>query len=232
MLNQDEFKSLWEIAFRWEHMEPPQNDPSTLPEGVKKKIEQMIWAFRRDRVVLRHASGAPVRTIKDSMFELLFLDWSVIRFSQCLRKKIYPYSFLSKRFAYRAEILQWCEAEYIEPPEFWMGDSQNSFDDPRETQITSILGPEQTAFLETLVNGKHRQKNSKFDSMICQAIARTLWDVHPYLTIEDMKKHKAIQIYGNGRAYSGKNTLRDWLSPVDPRPPETKTGRKKKNGSD
>lgn len=64
--------------------------------------------------------------------------------------------------------------------------------------------------------------------MICQAIARTLWDEYPEMTIEEMKKHKAIRIYGNGRAYSGKNTLRDWLSVVDPRASENKPGRRKK----
>lgn len=70
-------------------------------------------------------------------------------------------------------------------------------------------------------------RNDQLDKQLCQAIAKTLWDIYPEMTIEDMKKHKAIQQHGNGRLYGGKNTLRGWLSEVDPRPPEKKTGRPK-----
>lgn len=66
---------------------------------------------------------------------------------------------------------------------------------------------------------------SQATKRICQVIALTLWDIYPDMTIEDMKDHKAILEYGGGNYYSGKNTLRDWLSEVDPRPLEVKTGR-------
>ena len=226
MLDQDEFKSIWEIAFRWEEMEPPEGDQATLPKEVIKNIERLIWAFRRDRIVLRHSSGIPVT--KNDIIDMLFIDWTIIRLNRCLKKKEFPYSFLSERFTHRAEILKWCEDDYIKPPEFWIGGFRNTVNGINETHVSSSIAPEQEALLATLVKGANRHRNSKFDSMICQAIARTLWDEHPYMSIEDMKKHKAIQIYGNGRAYVGKNTLQDWLRPVDPRPQENKTGKNRK----
>jgi len=61
-----------------------------------------------------------------------------------------------------------------------------------------------------------------------QAVARTLWDTCPDMRNEDMQKHPAILEYAGGNMYQGKNTLRDWLSEVDPRPSSSKPGPKKK----
>lgn len=60
----------------------------------------------------------------------------------------------------------------------------------------------------------------------CQAIAQTLWQIYPKMTTEEMKKHPAILEFGGGKDFQGKNTLRDWLSEVDPRPDDKKTGPK------
>lgn len=73
-------------------------------------------------------------------------------------------------------------------------------------------------------NGK-KLRSSQEAKIACQAIARTLWDSHPDMTIEAMKSHPAILKHGHGEYYQGKNTLRDWLSEVDPRSKDKKTGR-------
>lgn len=233
MLNKNDFRSMWEIAFRWEGIEPPSDDKQDMPEGVIDKLDKLIWAFKRDRIALRYFPGNIV--MREDLFEMLFMDWTMLRFNRCLVRKKFPHSLFANRFAYRADILKWCEDDYIEPPEFWTSIPQSLSSDSeeigKESLASDYIGPEQKTFIASLVSGVFRHRNSKFDSMICQAIARTLWDQYPDMTIEDMKKHKAIQIYGNGRAYLGKNTLRDWLSEVDPRDPETKSGRKKRSST-
>jgi hypothetical protein len=93
-------------------------------------------------------------------------------------------------------------------------------------------GPMDEEFLSSLVSGSKRARNPKIDRMICQTIARCLWDEYKDISIEAMKKHAAIRIYGNGRSYYGKNTLRGWLSAVDPRDPATKGGRRKNKSSE
>ncbi len=60
MLDLDEFKSIWEIVFCWEGLQPPDDDPTSIPDGVKKKIEKLIWAFREEQLKLRDSSGQPV----------------------------------------------------------------------------------------------------------------------------------------------------------------------------
>ncbi len=74
-------------------------------------------------------------------------------------------------------------------------------------------------------------RSSQKAKLKCQAIAQTLWHLNPKLKIEEIAKNHAIQEYGDGKMYRGKNTLRDWVSEVDPRPKEVKTGpRSKKKG--
>jgi len=61
----------------------------------------------------------------------------------------------------------------------------------------------------------------------CQAIAKTLWHNYPDLTTAEIIKRHEILEFGDGKMYPGKNTLRDWVSEVDPRPDSEKTGPKK-----
>jgi len=72
-------------------------------------------------------------------------------------------------------------------------------------------------------------RDNQVDRLVCQGIAKTLWDINPDMTIEDMVNHKAVQIYGNAKLYTEPETIRKWLREVDPRDPDKKTGPKKKS---
>jgi hypothetical protein len=110
------------------------------------------------------------------------------------------------------------EESYVKPREFisWVHD--NGY----------LLPFEFKAFIKVeekvkSLNEKQQQRN---DREVCQGIAKTLWDIYPDMTIEDMQYRKEIQVYGSGKLYSTDTTLRRWLSDVDQR--KVKTGPKKK----
>lgn len=42
------------------------------------------------------------------------------------------------------------------------------------------------------------------DKLVCQAIAKTLWDIFPTMTITAMSQHTAVLEYGGGKLYPGK----------------------------
>jgi len=67
----------------------------------------------------------------------------------------------------------------------------------------------------------------KIDKLVCQGIAKTLWDIDPELTIKAISNHRAIQVYGNGKQYKDPKTVSGWISEVDPRSSAKKRGRKK-----
>lgn len=114
--------------------------------------------------------------------------------------------------------LEWAQKKEL------LNDQLNSIFQKRNEQECSI---QQRAYDAQFTEGKIEKKlrPSQEAKIACQAIARTLWDIHPDMTIEAMKSHPAILKYGHGSYYKGKNTLRDWLSEVDPRSKDKKTGR-------
>lgn len=71
----------------------------------------------------------------------------------------------------------------------------------------------------------YKSRDEFQDKLDCQAIAKTMWDENPSLTIAALTGAAKIAPYA--KKYKGKNTLRDWLSEIDPRPPEKKRGRPK-----
>ena len=71
-------------------------------------------------------------------------------------------------------------------------------------------------------------KPAALDKVAVQTAARCLWDQYPKMTNTDIVKHRWVQNFANGKLYKGKNTLRDWIREVDPRPPNEKNGRPKK----
>lgn len=62
--------------------------------------------------------------------------------------------------------------------------------------------------------------------LICQGIAIALWDANPEMTSTDMAKNHLILKEGGGSVYTEK-TRYVWVSDVDPRPEEKKTGPKR-----
>lgn len=63
--------------------------------------------------------------------------------------------------------------------------------------------------------------------LICQGIAIALWDSNPDMTIAEMIKQEVLLEKGGGNCYI-EDTIRGWVSEVDPRPSEKKTGPKPK----
>lgn len=47
------------------------------------------------------------------------------------------------------------------------------------------------------------------------------------MTIKDITGHESIQRFGNGKLYTGRDTIRNWIKDLDPRKAEEKVGRPK-----
>jgi hypothetical protein len=214
MLNKNDFRSIWDIAHRWEGIEPPEHDPEELSEEVSDKIQKLIWAFRREQITLRHPSGLKVNPDRDDLIDLLILDRTLLKLNKCLKIKKFPRSLINKLFIMRGELLNWCDYDRIEPPAFWDdGNTRTTIKDP-QPQGKLLIG---------------RHLTEEMDKNRCQAIALTLWGLDPNIHPAHMAKSKAMQIYGNGRDYKGKDgeyeTVKKWIKEVDPKNGERKPGK-------
>jgi hypothetical protein len=165
MLDPEEFKSIWEIAFRWEGMEPLGSDEKKPPDGVVKKIEKLIWAFREKQLQLRDSAGQYVYDNTDSIFDILFLNRTRKILKTCFKRKVYPKSVLDCLFIKRGDLLKWCQEDFTLLPEFWILSTQTS---PQATGKTPVSPQgeeereqEDESFLASLKTGAHRPANPK-----------------------------------------------------------------------
>jgi hypothetical protein len=130
-----------------------------------------------------------------------------------------PGMLLEKRFAgvKPTVFVQWAKTKgYTIPDEL---EHLLKTESPKQETATQEVTPPAAA--------SSNPRQSQLDKVACQAIARTLWKATPDMTIADMAKTEDIQKFGHAACYTDK-TVRGWLSGVDIRPPEMKTGRPKK----
>ena len=139
---------------------------------------------------------------------------AVAQFEACFRRSQFDRELLTQRYTTQTAFRALLEQEGLPFPEFW----KTEYELAEPTEIKDDERNEDT----------RPPRASQIDKERVQAIALTLWDIDPNLTITALTKHPAILRYGNGKHYNIK-TLRQWITEVDPRPPEKKRGRPKKS---
>lgn len=61
--------------------------------------------------------------------------------------------------------------------------------------------------------------------LLCRSVAADLWRKDKDLTIREITEHHMILDHCGGRYYTGKDTIRNWIKDLDPRPEDQKRGR-------
>lgn len=250
MLNQFDHLSLWEIAHRWHDEDPSQTNPKALPLAVQDTIRVLTNALCMDDLHVLSPRGVqswnwndipsredfipPDPTMKRDSVEFDeaygdFQEWrlkphhdAIDGLEACHDRREFDRARLEDIHLSAPELLEYCLERGINPPRFWFSESDILAAQNAREPISDSEG--QTT--------KGRHSNTHLDRELCRAIASTLWLLNPTLTIADIVKHDAIQRFGNGRQYTGKNTIRNWIKDLDPRPEEKRVGRPKaKNAS-
>lgn len=164
--------------------------------------------------------------------QLKMHDEYVENFEQCFRNRIYNKSELEKTHLSLYAVEDLCINYQIDPPAFWFNEKEilrikKSFEIEHEVEsLNQQLENAGNDSNDKLFKGRHA--DSKLDKELCRAIAATLWSEYPEMTIAAITSHKAIQQYGNGAQYRDKDTIRNWIKDLDPRPENERRGRPKK----
>jgi hypothetical protein len=205
MLHESDFRSIWDIAHLWAGYSRSE-DKTELPEPILDKLQKLIWAFARKKISLRTRSG---NRVPSDDIQLLFFNLNKprVQLLDMLFQQRFDEAILDSLFVMRSEVLKWCEEDFLTPPAIWV------------TGAKTGSGAEE----QKVVVGRHREE--AMDRLLCQAIARTLWDIDAQVHPAHMIKHKAIQKYGNAGQYDDDDTIRSWIVEVDPLRRERKPGR-------
>lgn len=233
--------SLWEIAHRW-HGADPHSDATPpievqdwLREACLLIIDHEIhvstaWGVEasnfRDRIP-RHKFCADESNTEKSFHEQYadHVDSLVKRHNGLVdglevvfQKSEFPKEKLLKVHLSRHEIPVLCDLLDLELPAFWFSDSERASEsnhrhlekEPEQFEITGKLTKEQVeAFWEQITNSQRTR-------LICRHLAAKLWQKDPKLTIVDVAGSELLQEFGGASYYNGKNTVRDWISDLNP----------------
>lgn len=202
MLHPNDFRSIWDLAHVWEGYNSDRSDPAMLPEPVVDKLQKLIWGYIRKHYRLRSPAGYLIE--QDDDFFLFFnFNRTRVNLRRAAVERKFDKKLLSNLYVMRSDVLRWCDQEYIAPPAMWAPSAA-------ATQAIKV--------------GKH--KNEYLDKKLCHAIAQTLWELDPSIHPVHMANSRYIRVYGNGGGYPAE-TLKGWLTEVDPLAEGRKTGRPK-----
>lgn len=69
-----------------------------------------------------------------------------------------------------------------------------------------------------------RLTNQQRTRLLCRHFAQELWERQHSLTITDIENHDLLQEWAGAKHYKAKETVRNWIRDLDPRPAEMKPG--------
>lgn len=213
----DRYLSIWEIAHRWRDVNPDTTDPANLPLNVQDTIRYICRGVLDGQIALFDmivmASDEKNGSAFRSEIRPHYVNELPSEIEDCLYRK-YDKAVLNAYFIEGENLSCHCIDDqcrdgnsFVDYPTCWshlmigttFGGNEPDIDEPPQLQAQPL-------------------RPSQIDKLICQAIAKTMWDIYPSMTITAMSEHTAILEHGGGKLYKGKNTLRDWLSEVAPEP--------------
>lgn len=221
------YLSIWEIAHRWHLSEPNKSDPENLTFQIQDSLRFLARLILSGRIpLLDEVFTTNLEAQSTNRYDHLMFEAPEIpkAYEECVFQRKYDKSIIDAYLINQADLFRYCVMNDFPFPDFW-------FDDGLLAAIGASKATE-TAINDRPEINKQTARQSVIDKELCQSIARTLWDIYPDTRIAQMAKHKAIQLYGNGRQYKGKHTLQDWLSEVAPPHIKNRPGRPKKKPSD
>jgi len=239
--------SVWELSHRWCGLDPNLSNPEKIPLEVQDKLrfitrhmarhelhscsingveniieldiiyfDEFIESFYSDKKLSEGEKATHYENYLDTMDRKLKKhNKNIEGLEKCYQQRIYDKEKLDNLFVLQDEFARFCKREGADLPTFWYPENWN-------IEHGGVVDNDNTSPDEKIT---HRLKSNQEDRISCRAIAQTLWDTNPELTIEDIKNHRHIQVIGNGKQYTGRDTIRNWIKELDPRPIEEKVGR-------
>lgn len=213
------YLSIWEIAHRWRDTNPDTSDPANLPPNVQDAIRYICRGILDSGINLLEIVVLKPKEESDMPSSKLKQFWvsnPPAEIENCLYRK-FDKVMLDSHFIECENFFDYCVDEQakqcvglsvqLDFPSCWW--PLVSTGKSRESEPEDFEPPQAQTQAPTL-------RPSTVHKLTCQAIAKTIWDIYPKMTIAAMTEHKAILEYGGGKHYIGKNTLRDWLSEIAP----------------
>lgn len=200
-----EFDTIWRVAHKWANQDPNANNIESLHPLVNERLQRIVRAAVFRKISLRNSNNMPVLDfwIVINMILERKLFWGL---RACYFYQKFDKTLLDSVYVSRAEVLRWCESEYLSPPQFWLEDNL----------ISKI--PEKS-------KDSPASKRDKAEAA-WRAYAQALWMIDQRIHPRHIADSIAFRKLENVKDYKP-DTVRDWIADLDPlkadrdgRPPE------------
>lgn len=189
-----EFDTIWRVAHKWVDQDPNTNNIESLQDLVKIRIQRLARAVIKGKLSLRKSNGVPA--LDSGFIFSITLEREIFwPLRNCYVKEKFDQSLLDSVYVSRAEVLKWCEGEYLSPPQFWL-----------ENNLTSNF-PEKS-------KNSPASKRDKAEAA-WKAFAQALWLIDPRIHPSHIAKSEALRKFENVKDYTP-DTVRDWIVGLDP----------------
>ncbi len=200
-IESEDYKNIWELAHQWAGEDQQKTDINHLPNHVDLNLRRLAAAILSRDLKARTKSVAVF--VDESLIDFLFSAGHVYKLWKSKTGSSFNKEYLQSLFIKRPDFLAWIEQEKLPPTDFWI--------------LTQVIANHKVS---------NRPKNEAEDKAVCRAIAKTYWDIDENIHPAHMAECKAIKKYGNGAHYEI-NTIKEWISDLDPLAKIRKTGRPK-----
>ncbi|MBD9356345.1 hypothetical protein [Methylomonas albis] len=222
--------SIWEIAHRWNNLDPDKKHWFGLPLELKDSFRLMNDAILNAHLV-SDLSMEKWHSKSDCPPEF-FIRYHLTDIEQCIWGRKYNPKFFKSVGIMRWDFKRWCEMFGIPLPEFWFPPGWkiepvlyiDNYDEsePNHVEADDLAGED-----DLQSDGEAKLRASQAARTACRQIAERLWKEQPDINIASMVKHDLIQIYGGGNFYV-EQTVRGWIADLAPSHIQGKRGRPKK----
>jgi len=188
-----EFESIWNLAHKWANQDPAKTDLNHLSADVKEKIQRIARAAILKKISLRQE----LNIVFDSYIILnMLIDWRIFwPLRACYYHDRFNQSLLDSLYVTRAEILKWCELEYLTPPAHWM---------------PNLLTPS-----EPDTNKKPSLTRSDKAEIAWRSFAQSMWMIDPRIHPKHMAESEYFRSLDKDHIY-GIDTVKGWIADLDP----------------
>lgn len=222
LLNHD--LTLWEIAFRWNGLDPDNlKYRFYLPLKVKDSFRLIAEAILEAQLEssLSMDKWNPNHDSDQDLGPEFYIRYHLNDIHKCIANKHFNQKFLKFVWVDRYAFMLWCKSLNIPLPEFWFPSGWNY--NPNDLDLLNEDNDEEGDDPKG-----NKLKTNQRTTIACQEIAKRLWRDHPEMTIASMVRHDVIQNLGGAANYEDA-TVRCWLKSIAPDHVRNKPGRPRKD---
>lgn len=162
-------------------------------------------------------------------------DREVSKLSDTITGTAYPRDALEAAHLQRSQVERFCAETDRELPEFWFSEAERqafqilrSAESPGE-QPEAISAPipdlEGRLTSERIDQFWDKLAHKQRHRLLCRHFAEKIWQDKPETTIAAICRHEIVREWAGAKYYGDKDTIRNWIKDLDPRPSDQRNGR-------